>query len=240
MKILNLNPWVADESLIKYEQELLPDDVEVSGLNEKLFQECHNDLDYTFPATIDAIVDAEKQGYDAVVIACFGDTGVEEGRSLVDIPVLGPTNVAFHVAAMIGHRICLLLPEYKRVKVPTRQNIIAYGFQDKVVVRGGSFTVPESIKAYEEYKVSKKISPFIAEMREISIKSIEEDDVDVIVLGCGGIMWMKEVLESEIEKKGYGITVINPLTVANEVARALVNLNINHSRQAYPREKNKR
>ncbi len=45
---------------------------------------------------------------------------------------------------------------------------------------------------------------------------------------------MDKLLRSELLKKGYDIPVVNPLPVAVEVARALVNLKLTHSRITYP------
>src|SRR6056297_974379 len=41
------------------------------------------------PATLRGIVEAERDGFDAVIIGCFGDPGLEAARELVNIPVIG-------------------------------------------------------------------------------------------------------------------------------------------------------
>jgi Asp/Glu/hydantoin racemase len=46
---------------------------------------------------------AEREGYDAFVIGCTLDVCLEEGRSMVDIPVVGITEAAYHIAMMMGH-----------------------------------------------------------------------------------------------------------------------------------------
>ena len=52
---------------------------------------------------INNIVRAEREGYDAVAIGCTLDVGLEEGRSLVDIPVVSIAESNFHMAMMLGH-----------------------------------------------------------------------------------------------------------------------------------------
>jgi allantoin racemase len=235
MKILDLIPWIADEVLVNYEREFLPDDVDVYGLKKGLQAECHVDPAATVPETVDAIKDAEEKGYDAVVMACFGDIGVEIGRSHVDIPVLGPTKVGLHFAALIGHRICLLLPEYGNLEKSSRQIVVSYGFQDKVVIRGSHTSVMDALGAYDDYKATSRTNPFIKEMVAICEQSLEKDNVDVFVIGCGGIKWMRDILESELAKKDHRITVIDPVPVAIEVARTLVNFNLVHSKRGYPK-----
>jgi len=54
------------------------------------------------PATLAAL--AAHHDYDAAVIACFGDPGLDAAKELLDVPVLGISEAAFHAAAMLGRR----------------------------------------------------------------------------------------------------------------------------------------
>lgn len=55
------------------------------------------------PATLAALA-ARRGGYDAAVIACFGDPGLDAAKELLDVPVLGISEAAFHAACMLGRR----------------------------------------------------------------------------------------------------------------------------------------
>lgn len=49
-------------------------------------------------------------GCDAVIVAAFGDPGVEAARELFDMPVVGISEAAFHMAWLLGRRysvVCL-------------------------------------------------------------------------------------------------------------------------------------
>src|SRR5262249_58472766 len=48
---------------------------------------------------------AEKEGYDAAVPLGTLDLGVDGGRSLGDIPVIGPCEAMFHIAAPLRDRL---------------------------------------------------------------------------------------------------------------------------------------
>ena len=50
--------------------------------------ECEYDEALAVPGTIAKIVEAERDGCDAVVIDCMGDPGLASGRECVSIPVL--------------------------------------------------------------------------------------------------------------------------------------------------------
>lgn len=48
---------------------------------------------------------ARDDGADAVLVACSGDPGVAEARTLLDIPVVGPMEAALHLAATYGRKV---------------------------------------------------------------------------------------------------------------------------------------
>lgn len=47
---------------------------------------------------------AEKEGFDAVLITCFGDPMLHQVRAWVDIPVLGIGEACYHTATMMGRK----------------------------------------------------------------------------------------------------------------------------------------
>ncbi|MEM6741971.1 MAG: aspartate/glutamate racemase family protein, partial [Pseudomonadota bacterium] len=60
------------------------------------------------PPTLDLIMDVERQGFDAAIIGCFGDPGLEAARELVTMPVVGPCESAMLTAAGLGHKFGVL------------------------------------------------------------------------------------------------------------------------------------
>jgi len=59
-------------------------------------------------ATIDKVIQAEKDGYDAVFISCNLDIGLYEARSLVNIPVTATLESAALVAYTMGTSFSLI------------------------------------------------------------------------------------------------------------------------------------
>ena len=51
-----------------------------------------------------AFIQAEQEGYDAVVPLGMLDLAIEGGRSLVEIPIIGPFQASLHIAAQLGDR----------------------------------------------------------------------------------------------------------------------------------------
>jgi Asp/Glu/hydantoin racemase len=56
----------------------------------------------------EAVLNAEKNGYDAFTIGCYLDTGLHKARSLVDIPVLGIIETAMLAACLLGEKFSVV------------------------------------------------------------------------------------------------------------------------------------
>ena len=53
-----------------------------------------------------ATIEAEKKGYDAVIMGCAADPGLTQLREAVNIPVVAPALAAMHVASLYGKNKC--------------------------------------------------------------------------------------------------------------------------------------
>ena len=67
--------------------------------------------------TLETVMRAEKQGYDAVFISCNLDIGLYEARQLVDIPVTATLESAALVAHMMGATYSLVTVDYQNGKI---------------------------------------------------------------------------------------------------------------------------
>ena len=136
MRIQLIHPWPIDDAMAAYEREFVPDDVEITGLKQGL-KGSRSNIDRNLTALFDAITDAERQGYDAVVVACLSDPGVEAARELVRIPVLGPLNVGLHIAQIVGRRTLILVTDASRLGRSVMRDLAhQYGLEQRVVIRG--------------------------------------------------------------------------------------------------------
>src|SRR5947208_231684 len=95
-----------------------------------------------------AYIQAEREGYDAAVPLGTLDLGVDGGRSLVDIPVIGPCEAMFHIAAQLGDRfgiICYHESVIPRQITQTRH----YGMESWIAGRRASgFKLKDSRKRW--------------------------------------------------------------------------------------------
>jgi Asp/Glu/hydantoin racemase len=65
---------------------------------------------------------------------------------------------------------------------------------------------------------------------KLSCKTIEEDDAAVMVLACGMLVGKGRELKKLLKEQGHDVTVIQPVPLAIEVARALVKLDLKQVR----------
>lgn len=74
---------------------------------------------------------AEEEGYEAFIIGTIPDTGFEEARSIVDMPVVAFGNASIGYASQLGSCVGIVhfIPQ---LKDQIRRNIRNYGFGDLV------------------------------------------------------------------------------------------------------------
>lgn len=54
------------------------------------------------PSMLENVMAIEKEGFDAAILGCFGDPGLDAARELVRIPVVGLAETSFHVVATLA------------------------------------------------------------------------------------------------------------------------------------------
>jgi allantoin racemase len=62
------------------------------------------------PEILRSIDQAQARGFDAVIISCFSDPGLEPAREIARIPILASGLCAMHAAAMLGARFAVMSP----------------------------------------------------------------------------------------------------------------------------------
>jgi len=58
--------------------------------------------------TLNNMLRAQQEGYDAFVVGCTLDVAVAEGKSMLDIPVVGISEIAYHTAMMLGRMFAVV------------------------------------------------------------------------------------------------------------------------------------
>lgn len=182
----------------------------------------------SIPGTVKKAVQAEEEGYDGVILGCFGDPGLDALREMVNIPVVGPGETAMHVAAMLGHSFSIVTVLDSVVPSLVRLARVVGLDQKMASVRAVNIPV---------LKLGQNIGLTTSRMMEESQKAISEDRADVIILGCMSMAFMDV---AHTMQKSLGIPVVNPAFSSLTVLEGLVSSGLSHSKKAYPRPPKKK
>lgn len=128
---------------------------------------------------------ASDQNASAIIIACFDDTGLAAARSIANCPVIGIGQAAYHLAAVAGGRFSVVTT--LDVSVPILEgNIRAYGLGGQLgKVRASGVAV---LALEKDPKAA--TDQVVAEIKT----AVLEDDIQTVVLGCGGMVDIKQEL----------------------------------------------
>ena len=121
---------------------------------------------------------ARHPDVDAIVIACFDDTGLDAVRTLVSVPVLGIGEAAYHAASMIANKFSVITTLSRSVP-GLENNLMRYGLAQKCG-RVRATEIP--VLKLEEGDLA-TMDRIRSEIRS----SIEQDNAEAIVLGCAGM-----------------------------------------------------
>ena len=181
---------------------------------------------FAVPGMLGCIREADRDGADAHVIACFDDTGLDAARAVAKAPVIGIGEAGFHIASLVAARFAVVTTLGVSI-VPIEHNLRKYGLVDRCA-RVRAAEVP--VLALEERNAEAlgKISTEIA-------AAIRDDRAEAIVLGCAGMA----DLAAELADK-HCLPVVDGVAAAVTLAEGLVRLGLTTSRlgpYAVPRTK---
>src|SRR5260370_30376153 len=161
---------------------------------------------------------AEREGYDAAVPLGTLDLGVDGGRSLVDIPIVGPCESMFHIAAQLGDRFGIIC--YHESVIPRQITQTRYfGMEPWIAGRRASGFKLKDIGANKDALVKN----FIAAARSL----IDQDGADVIVVH--GITQCPVHLKPDWLSKELGVPVVEGIGAPIRMAALMPGLGLNHT-----------
>ncbi|MCK6396450.1 aspartate/glutamate racemase family protein [Zoogloea sp.] len=206
--------------------EFLRPDIDVSFVgagNTITLADSYYDMAIMELAVIQAGIQAEEEGFDAVCINTVSDSGLAALRARLSIPVLSPGQSAFHVAAMLGHKFSILTM-WERWFPLYRKTLKEYGLESRVASIRAIDVRPDT----QELLTGKEDIVF-AKLEEAALKAIHEDGADVIVLGSTTMHQSHAYLASRLP-----VPVLNPGVVAYKMCELFLDLGIAHSKKAFP------
>jgi allantoin racemase len=168
------------------------------------------------PGLLAELKDRQAEGYDAAIIACFDDTGLEAARSFCDVPVLGLCESAVATAGFLAQRFTVVTT-LERSRVLIDNLVRRYGMGDRAKVRASDIPVLE---------LENEASGAIGKLRAEIERALVEDGAEAIVLGCAGMTDLARELQAH-----YGVPVVDGVAAAVKQAEALVSLGLSTSKR---------
>jgi allantoin racemase len=162
------------------------------------------------------VVEAEKEGYDGVVIACYGDPGIEAAKELVKIPVVGITEASYALARILSTKFLVVVSAETAVPRQIRY-IKTLGIPDyQYAVRPIGLTV---LGVMADRMSAKDM---IAKNCEIALK---ETGAELIVMGCSGFSGLRSDLEKTLQ-----VPIIDPVVAGVHICEALIKMSLAQSK----------
>lgn len=159
------------------------------------------------------------KGYNAIIVNCFLDPGVEVLRSLLNIPIVGPCESSLAVASVLGWRFSIVTV-MESGKSLVEEHVQKLGFSHRVSsVRYVLIPVLEL-----DRDLGRTTSSIVEEGR----KARDSDGAEVLILGCTGMAGLAKQVENILN-----IPVVDPAGAALKIAESLVKLQLTHSRRRY-------
>jgi allantoin racemase len=177
----------------------------------------------SIPDTINKAVEAQKNGYDGIMLGCFADPGIDALREMLTIPVVGPFESSAYTALTLGHRFSIITGNSDLIPV----------LEEEVLAKGVAGHRLASVRAIDIDVLNMFDDPELLRRRTLdtAITCIKEDRADTLVLGCVSLAFsgMDEVIEKELQ-----IPCVNPILTALKMCEGYVSNKTRHSKKAYP------
>jgi allantoin racemase len=178
-----------------------------------------SDLDVVLaaPHVVEKVVEAEDKGYDAVVINCFDDPGLEAAREKTSILVLGIGETSIIAALHLGYKFAVISTGEKS-RASYDLKALKLGVRDRLAYASGIPVHVLELRSDEE----KTRQLLLDEAR----RAVEQYYAEVVVLGCSGMIGLAEWLSEKLK-----VPVIDPTITTFKIAEALASIGLKHSRK---------
>jgi allantoin racemase len=167
------------------------------------------------PELLRLVPQAEPRGFDAAIIGCFSDPGLDALRERTTLPIVGPGASSMHLAAQLAGRFSILAPA-GREEGRVRARMRALGLD-------GLFASVRSVGC-SVLDMMRGLNDAPALVAAAGRRCVDEDGAEVIVLGCLSMAFMPGVVASL--QQALGCPVINPAIAALKTAEALATLGV--------------
>ena len=186
------------------------------GSIESLYEEY-----LSIPDTVTRAHELQAEGWDGILLGCYGDPGLDALREIVEIPVVGAGQATALMASAVARRFSVI----------TVMDSVIGPLEDMIHLSGGGSKLAR-VRA---------VNIPVADLhrdRELAIeatleegrKAIAEDRADALIVGCMsmGFLEIPEACQAEL-----GVPFLNPARVQLKFLEAMLGSGLTHSKRAY-------
>lgn len=212
MQLLLINPNMSatmTDTMMQVANEVATDGVSVTGITASRgfpYISSRAEAQIAGALVLEMIAEHEHSA-DAVIIAAFGDPGLQAAREQFNLPIVGMAQAAIVTAAMLGERFSIVTftPLMSRWYI---DSVKSSGHADSFL--GVRTPSANKLDAFAEQK-----SMEVELLRLINL-SIDEDGADVVILGGAPLAGMAQRLQSQVS-----VLLVDPISSAVVLADAL-------------------
>lgn len=173
------------------------------------------------PQIIEAMLEAQQEGYDALISNCSLDAGWTEAKEVLDIPTIAITQTTLAYATLLGQRFGIVtLNEPKFVNVYYAL-LRKYGLEGQAIRNNPvrSMALPSDVAVTDGMKNPQLI---IDSVKETATELIN-DGAEVIMIGCG--VYSPICTEAGLTTMMDGkVPVLDPVVISFKIAEVMVDL----------------
>ena len=155
-----------------------------------------------------------QEKYDAMIIGCAGDAGIEGAREQARIPIVGPGESSILLGALGDKRFSIVTTSPQRAAIK-RRLVREAGLDVNRLVSSHSMGIPVLEMGRDLKRTQRNLIR--------AMKEAKSHGADVMILGCMSVAFMDSALLKEAEKKA-GIPLVNPIVTAVKMAEALASM----------------
>ncbi|HEX2097312.1 MAG TPA: aspartate/glutamate racemase family protein, partial [Solirubrobacterales bacterium] len=204
---------------------LIPGDVELDVVAVKNGPETADSIYDVFLMDMfifEAGLSAEADGCDAVCIDTVSDSGMKPLRSRLGIPVVGPGQVACHVALLLSEKFSFLATWGKWEPI-YRKIAHEYGLSHRVASIRSPDLPPDLANLITDEET------YLPPLLEEAEKAISEDGAGSIVLASTTMWQAHDYLQERLD-----VPVINPGVWSFKLAELFVRMGKSQSKRDFP------
>jgi len=179
-------------------------------------------------------LEAQQEGFDAVIINCYNEPGANATKEVCDIPVVTSPGASMAIASILGNKFSIIISlgggrgKAGGIGRTAIMDVVKhYGFEQKLASIRAIDLPPPAFN--EEIATEQDLEQLRKAVFDEATSAVNEDSADVII-SYGGPK-VNEYLQQKMPDvpivDSHGCTVI--------MAEALVRLGLRHSKRAYPK-----